>query len=73
LGTVNDPSGAPVPGATTNGDGLFRFPVLPAGHYSLSIQTSGFKVYNEQGIELSSSVSGEELNSIAIKGATSWA
>ncbi len=121
VGTVHDPSGAPVAGAqvmlvsegtdavfdtTTNSEGLFRFPVLPAGRYSLTIKTNGFKVYNQNGIELASSetrdlgnlplelgslsesisvnavatpvqtasseksslVTGEELNSVALKG-----
>src|SRR5574337_721374 len=56
-GTVTDPSGALVPGVTltvrnaataaafttrSNENGLFRFPVLPAGMYELVAQRSGF-------------------------------
>src|SRR6185369_6230370 len=56
-GTVTDPSGAVVPGATltvsnaengitlttqTNQDGLYRFAVLPVGTYDLSVQRPGF-------------------------------
>ncbi len=56
-GIVTDPSGATVPGvslqarnletaatltATTNQDGLFRFPVLPVGTYELVAERAGF-------------------------------
>jgi Carboxypeptidase regulatory-like domain len=58
-GTVTDPSGAAVPGATvtatsvergiaytaqTNDSGLYRIPQLPVGSYSLKIEKSGFAV-----------------------------
>src|SRR5580765_1665513 len=57
-GTVTDPTGATVAGATvtitniatnvadtsqTSGAGLYRFPSLPVGVYTMSIQATGFK------------------------------
>ena len=55
-GTVKDQTGAVVPNATvtltaqsgtttqktTGNDGLFTFPLLPAGVYSLSVEATGF-------------------------------
>jgi len=67
-GTVVDPSGAPVPGATvtaedmetglqqkfvTGPDGSYLFPELAVGNYSLRVEKSGFKTYVQQGIILS--------------------
>src|SRR5262249_29400133 len=66
-GTVRDASGAIVPGAevsivsnaigvtraaTTNADGAYLAPGLPAGKYDLSVRAKGFKVYQAQGIVL---------------------
>jgi hypothetical protein len=57
-GTVKDPSGAVVPGATqslvnttlkpeykatSNAQGFYSFPSLPVGHYDLVIRAAGFK------------------------------
>ena len=70
LGTVNDPSGAPVPGAeiqlisqttssllsaNTNTLGLFRFPIVQPGRYKLTIKANGFKSYTQADIELTAS------------------
>src|ERR1051326_6250783 len=70
LGTVNDPTASSVPGAEvqlvnestkavlttqTNVDGIFRFPTLLAGRYTLKIQANGFKSYTQTEIDLSSS------------------
>src|ERR1700691_2337890 len=56
-GTVTDPSGAPVPGATisvtrvetgrnisgsTNDSGYYVVPALPAGHYHVDVTKDGF-------------------------------
>src|SRR3954451_16968982 len=64
-GTVTDPTGASVPGAqlaltsiatgtvakaTTNPDGLFRFPNLQAGAYELKAGASGFRDFVQKGI-----------------------
>ena len=66
-GTVTDPTGATVPGATvtatniatnvadtsqTSGAGLYRIPSLPVGVYKLSIQATGFKSANVENIVL---------------------
>jgi hypothetical protein len=67
LGTVTDQSGALVPGAKvtvvntdtsdtrtapTGGDGSFRFPALVAGHYSVTVEASGFKSETQKGLTL---------------------
>ncbi len=56
-GTVSDPSGAVIPGAsvtvrneatnvsfsaTTDSSGFFRFPVLPVGSYEVKVEATGF-------------------------------
>jgi hypothetical protein len=66
-GTVVDPSGAVIPEvavtllctetgvkqiATTNSDGFFVFPALPAGHYEIEIHYPGFKPYRQVGLTL---------------------
>lgn len=66
-GTVVDPSGAVIPGvavtlhstetglkqfATTNSDGFYAFPTLPAGHYEIEIRHPGFKPYRQLGLSL---------------------
>jgi hypothetical protein len=66
-GTVVDPSGAVIPGAhvsavntattvtrsvVTNEDGIYVFPDLAIGTYSLSISRDGFKTEKRSGIQL---------------------
>jgi hypothetical protein len=66
-GTVKDPSGATVVGATviatsaetgiaqtlhTNEQGYYSFQSLPLGHYSIDVQQSGFKSFRETGLVL---------------------
>ena len=69
LGTVTDPSGAVVAGATiivlnadqgivarrltTSRNGDYVVPLLPIGHYEVSVEAAGFKPIVETGIELS--------------------
>ena len=68
LGTVTDPSGAVIPGAsvtiqetgtnavrtTQTGDGGdFTFTLLPIGTYSLSVKAAGFQTYKVSGITAS--------------------
>ena len=67
LGTVNDSSGAVVPGATvtiqnvdtnatrtatTADDGSYRVPVLPVGNYTVRVEKTGFGTQTRQGITL---------------------
>ena len=67
LGTVNDSSGAMVPGATvtiqnvdtnatrtatTADDGSYRVPVLPVGNYTVRVEKTGFGTQTRQGITL---------------------
>ncbi len=66
-GTVKDPSGLVVAGAkvtailedtkvtrTTSTDisGSYEFPTLPVGHYTLEVESTGFKKYVQKDIEL---------------------
>jgi len=67
LGTVTDPSGGVVAGATvevqnlgtqvtrsvtTNSSGEYVIPDLPAAHYSIKVTVSGFKTYTIPDVEL---------------------
>jgi hypothetical protein len=67
LGTVTDPSGGVVSGATvevtnkgtgmmrsttTSGTGEYVIPNLPAAHYSIAVRMSGFKTYTVPDMEL---------------------
>jgi len=67
-GTVVDPTGAVIPGASviltndatrdkrtsvSNGEGYFAFPALLTGSYSLRIEARGFNAYEQHGIALS--------------------
>ena len=66
-GTVADPSGAVIPGAsvilrnvetefrqssTTNADGFYAFPTLPSGHYELQVEQPGFRPYRRTALEV---------------------
>jgi outer membrane receptor protein involved in Fe transport len=67
-GTITDPSGAVIPGATltasntatgvvqstqSNADGYYRFIALPVGAYDLTINKSGFAAQTRKGIDVS--------------------
>ncbi|MGA8451075.1 MAG: TonB-dependent receptor [Candidatus Acidiferrales bacterium] len=66
-GTVTDPTGAVVAGATvtatnvdtavalsqtTNTQGFYSFPELPVGKYTVDVQKTGFKAYRQTGLVL---------------------
>src|SRR5437868_3962321 len=70
-GTVKDPSGAVIAGATvtalntgtrisqsvaTDAVGFYAFPVLPVGVYDVTIRHAGFKEYRETGLALDATV-----------------
>ena len=70
LGTVADPSGAPVPSATvtvrnegtnstrtfkTDASGDYRVSGLEAGFYQVSVAATGFKTYSQTRVDLASS------------------
>jgi hypothetical protein len=70
LGTLTDPANAVVPGAEvqltdqatgavrstqSNSVGLFRFPSLPPGLYTIAVKSLGFKIYEQKQINLSAS------------------
>src|SRR5207302_1569596 len=68
LGTVTDSSGAVLPGAAvtitntdknavirklnSSKDGSFVAPLLPIGHYSVTVEAKGFKAVTRSNIEL---------------------
>lgn len=64
-GTVTDPSGAVIPGAsvtarneatslsfsaTTDSSGIFRFPIVPVGSYEVKVEASGFAAIVRKGV-----------------------
>src|SRR5580704_16179466 len=66
-GTVKDSSGAVIPKAVvtalnietgvqqsvaTDTTGAYTFPILPIGHYEVSVAHPGFKPYQRTGIEI---------------------
>src|SRR6516162_7878077 len=66
-GTIKDPSGAVVPGATitlinmglksefksiSDKQGFYSFPVLPVGHYNLAIEAAGFKTQKKTNLTM---------------------
>lgn len=68
-GLVTDPSGATITGAailaintetglqqtaTTNAEGFYAFPALPAGRYELRIDHPGFKPYRQKNLDVTS-------------------
>ena len=67
VGTVTDNSGAVLPGATVTAsgpaliqpqtttsatDGIYRFPALPSGVYTLTFEASGFRTLKREGIRV---------------------
>ena len=65
LGIVSDQNGAVVPSATVkaqntdtgftvtvkaSADGSYLIPLLPLGHYSISVEVSGFKTFTRSGV-----------------------
>jgi len=65
LGVVSDQNGAAVPSATvrvtnsetgfaantvSNAEGSYSVPLLPLGHYSISVTASGFKSFSQSGV-----------------------
>ena len=67
VGTVTDPSGAPVAGAKvtvinegtnesraaiSDDSGNFTFPILPVGNYTVKVEATGFEGYLQKGIVL---------------------
>jgi hypothetical protein len=80
-GTVKDPSGAVVPNArvtltnastaevrvgTTNASGLYDFPALHNGTYSLKITASGFETYAKTGIVMDVAATVREDATLAV-------
>jgi len=66
-GSVTDPQGAPVAGSnvtiknaatnaaratTTNNEGIYSFPALLPGTYSVKVDKAGFKTFNQSNIEV---------------------
>lgn len=66
-GTLEDPSGAVVPGASitlinaalkteykaiSTGQGCYSFPALPVGHYNLTIEAAGFKTQTKANLAI---------------------
>ena len=66
-GTVKDPQGAVIPGATievtspaligkktatTDAGGFFRFDLLPPGAYSLTVNAKGFAAQTQNGLDV---------------------
>src|ERR1700712_3643758 len=66
-GLVTDPSGSAIPSATvsmkdndrgtdwaakTNTDGIFNFPRVPVGNYTVSVEAAGFKKYIQPSLTL---------------------
>ena len=81
VGMLVDPADAAVPNASltltnqatgvvlkteSNSAGLFRFPNLPAGPYTMTIQVGGFKAYTQQSIAVSSSET-RDLGRVALQ------
>ena len=84
-GTVTDPSGAAVSGATveisntdtgfkqsakTGDTGLYRFTVLPLGTYEIAVQASGFGTTRRSGIALSAGATATVDIAVNVAGTT---
>jgi hypothetical protein len=83
VGTVTDPSGAPVPAvqvtatkvdtgykqtARTNESGLYRLPLLPLGRYEIAAETAGFARYRQSGIALTAGATATVDISLQVSG-----
>ena len=79
-GTVTDPTGAAIPAAhvtftnvdtnlaltsQSNSSGLYRFPTVPPGHYTLAAEGQGFQKFQQSGIVIT--VSQQATIDIALK------
>jgi Carboxypeptidase regulatory-like domain len=84
-GTVKDPSGAVIPNAnvtltnastaevragTTNAAGLYDFPALHIGTYSLRVTASGFEAYQKTGIVMNVAATVREDVTLAVGAGT---
>ena len=84
-GTVTDPSGAAVSGATveisntdtgfkqsakTGDTGLYRFTVLPLGTYEIAVQAAGFGATRRSGIALSAGATATVDIAVSVAGTT---
>jgi hypothetical protein len=84
-GNVSDPSGAAVAGAkvtatnintgftrdaTTGSNGGFVFPLLPVGSYSIAVEASGFRRFEQRGVEVRTDQSSTVPVSLEIGSAT---
>lgn len=72
-GTVSDPSGAVIGGAkvtatssstglrrstTTGQDGSYILPLMPVGNYTMTVDQSGFKHYEQRGVDVRADATG---------------
>src|SRR3954462_11077838 len=72
-GTVTDPSGAVIGGAkvkatapatgltrstTTGPDGGYLLPLMPGGNYTITVDQSGFKHYEQRGVQVRADATG---------------
>lgn len=83
-GVVKDPSGAFVSGAkvtltssagieratTTGTDGRYIYPLLPPGNYTVKIETSGFKPFTAQNVEVRITEYSEADANLTLAGST---
>src|SRR5436305_5854963 len=84
-GTITDPSGAAVSGATveisnadtgfkqsakTGESGLYRFAVLPLGTYEIAVQAAGFGPAKRTGITLTAGLTATVDITVAVAGTT---
>jgi hypothetical protein len=80
LGTITDPTGAVIPGASisvknmdtgiermtqSNSDGAFRVPELPVGRYSVTVTMAGFTPYLAEDVDVA--VAGEVTLNVALQ------
>jgi hypothetical protein len=80
-GTVTDPSGAAIPGATvtvqntetgltrtakSGTGGDYLFPALPVGTYKLTVEKTGFQTYIQSGIDLAVNQSATQMVALQV-------